>query len=71
MKIENLKTEIISSLESAISFLFLKELNKLKDKCGKLMQNSYSNSYYKGQIVNLRKEMANKDEIIIKLSATL
>ena len=48
MEIESLKTEIISSLESTISFLFQKELNTLKDKCEKLMQNSYSN--YKGQI---------------------
>ena len=43
MKIENLETEIISSLESTISFLFQKKLNTSKDKCEKLMQNSYSN----------------------------
>ena len=33
MKIESLKTEIISSLESTISSLFQKELNTMKDKC--------------------------------------
>ena len=42
-KIESLKTEIISSLESTFSSLFQKELNTLKDKCEKLTQNSYSN----------------------------
>ena len=47
MKIESLKTEIISSLESTISSLFRKELNTMKDKCEKLIQNSYSNSYVK------------------------
>ena len=43
MKIESLKTEIISSLESTISSLFQKELNTMNDKCEKLIQNSYSN----------------------------
>ena len=43
LKIENLETEIISSLESTISFLFQKKLNISKDKCEKLMQNSCSN----------------------------
>ena len=69
MKIESLKTEIISSLESTISSLFQKELNTMKDKCEKLKQNSYSN--YMCQIDNLRNEIENKDEIINKLSATL
>ena len=69
MKIENSKTEIISSLKLTIFFLFQKEFNTLKDKCEKLMQNSYSD--YKGQIDNLRKEIEKKDEIISKLSATL
>ena len=69
MKIENLKTEIILSLESTISFLFQKKLNTLKGKCGKLMQNSYSN--YKAQIGDLRKEIQKKDIIISKLSSTL
>ena len=36
MKIKNLKTEMISSLESTISFLFQTELSTLKDKCKKL-----------------------------------
>ena len=40
MKTESLKTEIISSLESTISSLFQKELNTMKDKCEKLIQNS-------------------------------
>ena len=40
MKIESLKAEIIFSLESTISFLFQEELNTLKDKCEKLMQNT-------------------------------
>ena len=53
MKIESLQTEIISSLESGTSFFFQKQLNTLKDKCKKLMQNSYSD--YKSQIDNLRK----------------
>ena len=48
MKIESLKTEIISSL-------FQKELNTMKDKWEKLIQNSYSN--YICQIDNLRKEI--------------
>ena len=69
MKTESLKTEIISSLESAISSLFKKELNTMKDKCEKLIQNSYSN--YICQIDNLRKEIENKDEINNKLSAAL
>ena len=69
MKIENLKTEIILSLESTISFLFQKKLNTLKGKCGKLMQNSYSN--YKAQIGDLRKEIQKKDIIISTLSSTL
>ena len=69
MKIESLKTQIISSLESTISSLFQKELNRMKDKCKKLIQNSYSN--YICQIDNLRKEIENKDETINKLSATL
>ena len=68
MKFESLKTEIISSLESIISSLFQKELNTVKDKCEKLIQNSYSN--YICQIDNLRKKIENKDEIISKLSAT-
>ena len=46
MKIESLKTKIISSLESTISSLFQKELNAIKDKCEKLPQNSYSNYIY-------------------------
>ena len=37
MKIESLKPEIISSLESTFAFMFRKELNKLKEKCEKLM----------------------------------
>ena len=53
MKIENLKTEIISSLESTNSSLFQKELNTMKVKCEKLIQNSYSN--YKCQIKNVKK----------------
>ena len=69
MKIESLKTEIISSLESAISSLFQKELNTMTDKCEKLIQNSYLN--YICQIDNLRKEIVNKGEIINKLSAAL
>ena len=69
MKIESLKTEIISSLESTISSLFQKELNTMKDWCEKLIQNSYSN--YICHIDNLRKEIENKNEIINKLSATL
>ena len=69
MKIQSLKTEIISSLESTISSLFQKELNTLKDNCEKLMQNSYSN--YIGQRDNLRKEIENKNESISKLSAAL
>ena len=69
MKIENLKTEIISSLESTISSLFQKELNTMKDWCEKLIQNSYSN--YICHIDNLRKEIENKNEINNKLSATL
>ena len=66
-KIESLKTEEISSLESTISFLFQNKLDTLKDKCEKL-QNTYLN--YIGQIDNLRKEIENKDKIISKLSAT-
>ena len=69
MKIESLKTEIISSLESIISSLFQEEFNTMKDKCEKLIQNSYSN--YICQIDTLRKEIENKDEIINKLSAAL
>ena len=69
MKIESLKTEIISSLESTISSLFQKELNTMKDKCEKLIQNSYSN--YICQIDNSRKETENKDKIISKLPAAL
>ena len=69
LKIESLKNEIISSLESTIFSLFQKELNTIKDKCEKLIQNSYSN--YICQIDTLRKEIENKDEIISKLSATL
>ena len=69
MKIESRKTGIISSLESTISSLFQKELNTMKDKCEKLIQNSYSN--YICQIDNLRKEIKNKDEIINKLSTAL
>ena len=69
MKIENLNTEIISSLESTISALCQEESNTLKDKCEKLKQNSYSNCI--GQLDNLRKEIENKDEIISKLSARL
>ena len=42
MKIESLKTEIISSLESTSSSLFQNKLNILKDQFEKLMQNSYS-----------------------------
>ena len=59
MKIESLKTEIISSFESTISSLFQKELNTMKDKCEKLIRNSYSN--YICQIDNLRKEIENKE----------
>ena len=69
LKIESLKTEIISFLESTISSLFPTELNTMKDWCEKLMQNSYSN--YICQIHNLKKEIENKDEIISKLSTTL
>ena len=69
MKIESLKTETVSSLESAISLLFQKELNTIKDKCEKLMHKSYSN--YISQIDNLIKEIESKDEIISKLSTTL
>ena len=57
MKIENLKTEIISSLESTISSLFQKELNTMKDKCENLIKNSYSN--YICQMDNLRKVIEN------------
>ena len=42
MKIESLKTEIISSLESTSSSLFQNKLNILEDQFEKLMQNSYS-----------------------------
>ena len=52
MKILSLKTEIIYSLESALSSLFQGELRTLKDISEKLMQNSYLN--YIGQIDNLR-----------------
>ena len=69
IKIESLKIETISSLESTISFLFQKAFNTIKNKCEKLMSNSYS--YYKGQIGNFRKETENKDKIIRKISATL
>ena len=69
MKLKSLKTEIIFSLESTISSLFQKELNTMKDKCEKLIQNSYSN--YICQINNLRKEIESKDEIINKLSTAL
>ena len=65
MKIEILKTEIISSISS----LLQKELNTLKDKYEKLMQNSYSNYIF--QVDNLKKEIENKDEIISNLSTTL
>ena len=41
----------------------------MKDKCEKLIQNSYSTYIY--QIDNLRKEIENKDEIINKLSTAL
>ena len=41
----------------------------MKDKCEKLIQNSYSN--YICQIDNLRQEIENKDEIINKLSTAL
>ena len=37
LKIECLKNEIISSLESTIFSLFQKELNTIKDKCEKLI----------------------------------
>ena len=40
LTIENLKAEIISSLESTNYFLFQKELNTLKEKCEKLIQHS-------------------------------
>ena len=40
LTIENLKAEIISFLESTNYFLFQKELNTLKEKCEKLIQNS-------------------------------
>ena len=69
MKIESVKTDTISSLESTISSLFQKELNTMKGKCEKLIRNSYSN--YICQIDNLRKEIENKDEIISKLSTAL
>ena len=69
MKIEILKTEVISFLESTFSSLFQKVLNTMKDKCEKLIQNSYSN--YICQINNLRNEIEENDEIINKLSATL
>ena len=49
--------------------MFQKELNTTKDKCEKLIQNSYSN--FICQIDNLRKEIENKDEIINELSAAL
>ena len=69
MKIENRKTDIISSLQSTISFFCQKELNILKDNCEKLMQKSYL--YYNEQIDNLRMEIESKlHEIINKLSAT-
>ena len=38
MKIQSLKTEMISSLKSTISLLFQKELNTSKDKCEKLIR---------------------------------
>ena len=68
MKIQNLKTEIFSSLQSTISFLCKKELNTLKDNCEKLMQKWYS--YFNEQIDNLRIEVESEVEIINKLSAT-
>ena len=68
MKIQNLKTEIISSLQSNISLLCQEKLNTLKDNCEKSMQKSYS--YYNEQIDNLRMEIESKGEIIDKLSAT-
>ena len=68
MKIQNLKTEIISSLQSTISLLCQEKLNTLKDNCEKSMQKSYS--YYNEQIDNLRMEIESKGEIIDKLSAT-
>ena len=49
--------------------MFQKELTTMKDKCEKLIQNSYSN--YICQIDNLRKEIEKKGEIINKLSAAL
>ena len=58
MKIENLKTEMISSFESTISLLCQKELNILKDTCEKIMQKSYS--YYSEQIDNFRAEIEKK-----------
>ena len=57
-----LKTEIISSVESIISTLFQKELNTLKDKCEKLMQNSYSDCMC--QADNLRKELKTKTKLL-------
>ena len=57
-----LKTEIISSVESIISTLFQKELNSLKDKCEKLMQNSYSDCMC--QTDNLRKELKTKTKLL-------
>ena len=68
MKIENLKTEIISSLQSTISLLCQEKLNTLKDNCEKSMEKSYS--YCNEQIDNLRMEIESKGEIIDKLSAT-
>ena len=68
MKIENLKTEIISSLQSTISLLCQEKLNTLKDNCKKSMEKSYS--YCNEQIDNLRMEIESKGEIIDKLSAT-
>ena len=69
MKIANLKTKIISSLESTISFWFQKEFSTFKDSVKNYCRIPIHIT--KGQIDNLRKEIKNKDEIICKLSATL
>ena len=62
LEIENLKTRIIFSVETANSFLFQKDLNTFKDNCKRLMQNFYQD--YEGQIDNLKKEIEKKTELL-------
>ena len=55
MKIENQKIVMTSSLQLAISFLFQKELNTLKEKRENIVQKFYKSC--KDQVDNLRKEI--------------